>query len=203
MAVILHFKISADICTFITLRRRPRKPAYNPLAPIRTKVTMKIPVIKRQHWTKKVAGLIVALTILAFVSIFTSDAIESIGIKANYVTLILACSVAILGGFLNLKKGHDVIGHLLLTKDNSLRLQIPAGSTDLNDSNVINLDINNYEGQLRGSFLWMMFSRSKMFPHNDGLGNFIYIKNGDNTSKLEILIETEYIYNQLKKIKHQ
>jgi hypothetical protein len=48
MAGILHFKISLDICTFIALRKRPRKPARNPLATMR-------PPLTTFRWTRTVA----------------------------------------------------------------------------------------------------------------------------------------------------
>lgn len=158
---------------------------------------MKIPIVKIRNWVRYVTRLFFAFAILAFVPIFVSGPLETIGIKSNYVTLILICSAAVCYAIQVVMKTHDTIGYLLVTKDNSLKLQMITDWAEIGNSSIVKLNISNYDGQLRGNLVWATFS-SSFSKHENGLGNYIYARHENTTSKLEILVKTEYIYNRLR-----
>ena len=88
---------------------------------------------------------------------------------------------------------------MTIFKDNSIQIDIADKQIYDSNSSQIILDVKNYDGQPRYSFLWTIFSRS-LFVWHDGLDNYIYVRTPTYGKKLELFVPDEITFARLKQV---
>lgn len=163
---------------------------------------MDIQIVNKRKWVKTAVYFFALLFVLSFLTIFLEvTAFETFGIKSNYVTLSFVLGAASIGLALSVFKKYETIGVLTISKDNSTSLKMTAKEISEINPTIIKMDITNFEGQPRYSFLRMLVSRS-FFVWHDGLDNYLYIDSSDSPLKFELFVSSELMYNRLKKLQH-
>ena len=108
----------------------------------------------------------------------------------NYIQLLIILITIPFLAILKFGNNFQIIGNIVFEKDN-FQTKINSQINQYNYDKIEKVKINNYSGQRQ-----KIISTLNIYPYNDGLDNYITLKDGQ---KFEVLIKNQTSYENIKK----
>jgi len=141
-------------------------------------------------WKKSAIYLVWTFVICIITAITIIILDEKVNELTKSIGLILVFPAFISIAIVKFMRKSNTIGNATFKKD-AFVIETEKMKKELNYNQLEKLDFNNYNGQ-------QYFSLKDIYPYNDGLNNYIWIKNENGTKKFELKIESRKIYVALE-----